>query len=613
MYFSTMQKTGFLCCLLFCCSSLTFAQEIKRVEPTNWWIGMKNPVVQVMIYGDNVADFSPRIASKSVKLVQTHHVDNPNYLFLDLQIMRKAKPEVIKIELGESHVDFELKERTAFSTERQGFDTSDVIYLITPDRFANGDKSNDNLSGYLDLTSQAEYGRHGGDIQGIINHLDYIQKMGFTTIWPMPVEENNMPQWSYHGYAITDFYKIDPRFGSNELYRILSERAKEKGIKLVKDVVLNHCGNEHWWMKDLPTNDWINYGGKFTNTNHRREVLRDIHAAESDKKKFNDGWFVETMPDLNQRNPFLANYLIQNSLWWIETADLSGFRVDTYPYSDPDFSSRWSKRIMEEYPNFNITSEEWSLNPAITSYWQRGKQNPNGYNSYVPTPMDFPLQHAIVNGIKEPESWDSGLIKIYEVLSNDFIYANPSQLLIFGDNHDMSRLFTQLDEKTEHTKMALALLLTMRGIPQIYYGTEILMSNPGSDSHGEIRGNFPGGFEGMESNAITQIGLSDNQREVQNYVSKLLNFRKSSSALQQGNLTHFAPENGIYVYFRTNDEQKIMVIINKNEQQMNLPLERFEELLSGHSHAKNIVSDEVFELNTHLSLPSIGAYVFEID
>lgn len=599
--------------LLFFLVSQAFGQSIERIEPANWWIGMKDPKVQVMIYGEKVGTFKPLINSKSVKLLGSHKVKNPNYLFIDLEITKRAKAEKIEIKIGESTTVFELKERRALSHERQGFNTSDVIYLITPDRFANGDKSNDNIATYSDLTNRVEYGRHGGDIQGIINHLDYIQKIGFTAIWPMPLEENNMPQWSYHGYAITDYYKIDPRFGSNDLYVLLSQKAKEKGIKLIKDVVLNHCGNQHWWMKDLPSKDWINYGGEFTNTNHRRTVLRDIHASQADTKRFNDGWFVETMPDLNQKNPFMANYLIQNSLWWIETADLDGFRVDTYPYSDPAFASRWSKRIMDEYPNFNITSEEWSTNPAITSYWQMGKINENGYKSYVLSPMDFPLQTALINALKEAENWDSGLIKIYESLSNDFLYADASKLLTFGDNHDMSRIFTQLNENITDTKMALTILTTMRGIPQFYYGTEVLMSNPNSDSHGEIRGDFPGGFEGMLSNAVTQKGLSNGQKEIQDYLSKLLNIRKTSPALHDGKMTHFAPENGTYIYFRESQSQIMMIVVNKNERETSLDLARFGELLDKQKTAKNVMTMEHFPLGQKLPLKQKGVFVFEIE
>jgi glycosidase len=525
--------------LLLLFPPFVFAQIVERVEPSNWWIGMNEPTVQLLVHGDNIATFEPSIKYKGVKLTEIHKTENPNYLFLDLSISKKAKAGSFDIvfDNGSSseNYKYELKARVPQSAQREGFNTSDVIYLITPDRFANGDPSNDNVEGYADKTNQAEYGRHGGDIKGIENHLDYIADMGFTAIWPMPLEENKMPQWSYHGYAITDFYKIDPRFGSNAEYVQLSAEAKKRGIKLVKDVVLNHCGSNHWWMNDLPSKDWINYGGNFVGTNHRRVVYRDIHASESDTKKFTDGWFVETMPDMNQRNPFMANYLIQNSLWWIETADLGGFRVDTYPYSDPAFSSRWSKRLMDEYPNFNITSEEWSMNAATTSYWQKGKVNTNGYKSYVPTPMDFPLQDALIKALNTPEGWNEGLINIYESLSNDFQYADASNLLIFPDNHDMSRIYTQLNEDFENFKMAMVLMATMRGIPQIYYGTEILMANPNSDSHGEIRSNFPGGFSNMSANAKTGKGLTTEQKEAQAFVKKLLNYRKSNPVLHNGN------------------------------------------------------------------------------
>ena len=599
--------------LLLLLPQFILAQIIERVEPSNWWIGMNEPTVQLLVHGENIAVYQPSIKYKGVKLTEIHKTDNPNYLFLDLTISKKARAGSFEIvfEKGSfsENYTYELKTRFPNSAQREGFNTSDVIYLITPDRFANGDPSNDNIEGYDDKTNQAEYGRHGGDIQGMINHLGYIFNMGFTAIWPMPLEENNMEKWSYHGYAITDFYKIDPRFGSNEKYYNFSSEAKKKGIKIVKDVLLNHCGSNHWWMKDMPSKDWINYGGNFVNTNHRREVHRDIHASESDTQKYLDGWFVETMPDMNQRNPFMANYLIQNSLWWIESADLGGLRVDTYPYSDPAFLSRWSKRIMDEYPNFNITSEEWSTNPAITSYWQMGKVNSNGYKSYVPSPMDFPLQDAMVKGLNEPIQWNGDFNRIYHALSDDFQYADASKLLIFPDNHDMSRIYTQLNENYEHFKMAMVLMATMRGIPQIYYGTEILMTNPNSDSHGEIRSDFPGGFPNINSNAQTSGGLTAKQKEAQVFVKKLLNYRKSNTVLHDGKLTQFAPENGIYVYFRHSEAGKVMVILNKNTNDTNLDLNRFREILPEGTVAKNVITDENITLEASLKLKAESAYM----
>ncbi len=596
---------------------LALGQTIQHLEPSNWWLGMKDPNFQVLVHAENIANYTPAINFKGIRLKAVHKTENPNYLFLDFEIKKNAKAGNMTIEFSKGSdkisTNYPILNRKKNSATREGFNTSDAVYLITPDRFSNGKPENDNIEGYADKAQNVEYGRHGGDIQGIINHLDYIQQMGFTAIWPMPMEENNMDQWSYHGYAITDFYKIDPRFGSNEEYIALSKKASEKGIKLIRDVVLNHCGSNHWWMNDLPSKDWINFGGKYVNTNHRREVHRDIHASNADKDLYLDGWFVETMPDMNQRNPFLANYLIQNSLWWIETADLGGLRVDTYPYSDPAFLTHWSQRIMEEYPNFNITSEEWSTNPAITSYWQMGKVNSNGYKSYVPSPMDFPLQNAVIKGLSTPENWNGGLITIYESLTNDFLYADAAKLLIFPDNHDMSRVFTQLKENLEQFKMAITLFSTMRGIPQFYYGTEVLMSNPHSESHGEIRGDFPGGFEGMTSNAKSGEGLSAKEKDAQNFMKTLLNYRKTSEALHNGELTHFAPENGIYVYFRHSLNEKVMVIINKNDKPMNLNLERFRELLPAQSSARNIITNQKVSLGKSLSLTPLEPVVLEIN
>ncbi|MGR3810385.1 glycoside hydrolase family 13 protein [Jiulongibacter sp. NS-SX5] len=595
----------------------SIAQKIEHLEPSNWWVGMKENNLQLMVHGKNISDFTPKLKYKGVKLIATHQTENPNFLFIDLEISAKAKPGTLQLTFINGAEQFtqpyELKERASFSSNRKGFDTNDAIYLITPDRFVNGDPSNDTVEGYKDGLNRAEeYGRHGGDIQGMINSLDYIADLGFTAIWPMPLEENQMDQWSYHGYAITDFYQIDPRFGDNDLYVKLSAEAKKRGVKLIKDVVLNHCGSGHWWMTDMPSKDWINYNGNYTNTNHRREVLRDIHASEADKEVFTRGWFVKSMPDMNQQNPFMANYLIQNSIWWIETADLGGYRVDTYPYSDVDFLSRWSQRIMTEYPNFNITSEEWSTNPAITSYWQKGKLNANGYNSYVPSPMDFPLQEALVKGLNDEIGWNTDMNRVYHSLSNDFLYADASKLLIFPDNHDMSRIYTQLNENDARFKMAMVLMATMRGIPQIYYGTEVLMSNPNSDSHGEIRGEFPGGWNDHTANAFTGKGLIAKKKEAQKLIKTLFNYRKNTPALHDGKLLHFAPENGVYVYFRYTDSQKVMVIFNKNPKTQQLDLSRFAEMLDGISEGKDILSGGIVSLKESLTLCGETVRVIEL-
>ena len=356
--------------------------------------------------------------------------------------------------------------------------------------------------------------------------------MGFTAIWLNPVLENDMPDYSYHGYAATDFYKVDQRFGSNEEYRALIAKAKDKGIKIIMDMILNHCGSEHWFVKDMPTDDWVNFGGEYVNTSHRRNTVQDIHASEYDKRMFSDGWFVKTMPDLNQRNPLLATYLIQNTIWWIEYSGLSGIRMDTYPYPDKDFMTDWTCAIRAEYPNFNTVGEEWVNNPAIVSYWQEGKDNHDDYTSCLPSLMDFPIQYALAQAlVQEEKQYGSGLIELYKMLSQDFLYADPYSLVVFPDNHDMDRFFTQVNEDLDLFKMGIAYILTLRGTPQLYYGTEILMDNEGAPGdHGIIRTDFPGGWKGDEVNGFTGKGLSEQQKEAKAYIKKLLNWRKTNAS-----------------------------------------------------------------------------------
>ena len=392
---------------------------------------------------------------------------------------------------------FTLLAREKGSADRQGFTNDDVMYLITPDRFANGNPHNDTIKGLKEKADRSNpEGRHGGDLQGVADHLDYIADMGFTALWLNPVQENDMARTSYHGYAVTDFYKVDPRLGSNEEFKDLSKAAKEKGIKMIMDMIMNHCGSEHWWMKDLPSTDWINYGGKFVGTNHIHSTVQDPYASQADKKLFTEGWFVKQMPDMNQRNPLLAQYLIQNTIWWIEFAGLDGIRMDTYPYPDKDFMTHWSCSVMDEYPKFSIVGEEGSLNPAIVAYWQAGNNNRDGYTSCLGSLMDFPMQDALVKGLNGSEKeWNHGLIKMYEMLANDFIYPDPYNLVIFADNHDQSRFFTQINEDFDLFKMGIAYILTMRGIPQIFYGTEILMKNPDGKVDAVIRSDFPGGWK----------------------------------------------------------------------------------------------------------------------
>ena len=608
-------------------SSIVEKQDIKRIEPLNWWVGFKNPKLQLLVQHPNISESTPEMSHQGVSIEKVHKADSPNYLFIDLIISEGTKAGKFNIIFKEENKDdlvqtYELKSREKTSEEYIGFDSSDAIYLITPDRFANGNPENDIVETLNEKTIDRndDYARHGGDIQGITNHLDYIEDLGFTAVWPSPLLTNDMPKGSYHGYAMTDFYEIDPRFGTLEEYKTLSTKMSEKGMKLIMDQVANHSGIEHWWMKDLPFKDWINHqenyennidswdGSKSIITNHRRTTNQDLYAAEIDKKSLSEGWFVSAMPDLNQRNPFMAQYTIQNSIWWIETANLGGIRQDTYPYPDKNFMSRWAGEIMNEYPNFSIVGEEWTNNPLLIAYWQQGNPNKDGYKSNLKSPMDFAMQEHIVNGLNEEESWGAGLIDIYRGLANDFTYVKPKDIMIFPDNHDMSRIFTQLDGDIANTKMALSYISVVPRIPQIYYGTEILMNDfdkPGD--HGLIRTDFPGGWEGDAINAFTGEGLNDEQKDMQSFVKKLLNYRKSSKAIHEGKTIHFAPENGIYMLFRIYKDEILVHIINKNQDKVQLDLKRFEEIGLKGKAVKNIITDHQFFWGDNMTLEEKGS------
>ncbi|VAV92819.1 Neopullulanase [hydrothermal vent metagenome] len=597
--------------------------NIKRVEPPFWWVGFKDSRLQLLVYGDNIAAYDPQVDHKGISLAKVTRVKSPNYLFLDLTIAKgtPAGPfDIMFTHKGGKVIirAYELKARAKNAAGRKGFDAADAIYLITPDRYANGDAQNDTVAGMKDKLNRAfKGGRHGGDIQGISDHLNYIADMGFTSIWLNPVLENDQPEYSYHGYATTDFYRVDPRYGTNEDFRKMAQKARAMGIGLIMDMIVNHVGSKHWWMADLPTDDWINYaseflGGKYVNTSHRRTTIQDPYSSASDRKIFSDGWFVESMPDINQRNPLMAQYLIQNAIWWIEYSGLTGIRMDTYPYPDMNFMAEWSRRVMEEYPDFNIVGEEWSVNPSVVSYWQRGKVNKNGYVSYLPSLMDFPLQDAMVTGLTVKEEWADGLIGIYKMLANDVVYPDPSHMVTFPDNHDMNRIFTQLGEDYDLYKMAMAFTLTMRGIPQIYYGTEILMTNPDGKDDGVIRSDFPGGWKGDKVNAFTGRGLTDRQKDAQAFLKNLLNWRKDKAVIHNGKLMHFVPENGVYVYFRYDDQDKVMVVLNKNAKDTDLSLGRFSEILNDGDKATDIITGKKVELSGTLELSARTVMVLDI-
>ncbi|MBN8719399.1 MAG: glycoside hydrolase family 13 protein [Sediminibacterium magnilacihabitans] len=599
---------------------VVFSQRINRVEPQNWWVGMKYNTVTLLIYGDNLSNLTPSFNYPGVELVKTDTVENKNYLFVTLKINPEAKPGNINIHFSQNNKivlskNFPLLEREAGSASRPSFSPKDAILLIVPDRFSNGDARNDVIPTMNEKTVDRsnEDKRHGGDIQGIMNHLDYIKSLGFTQIWNTPLIENNEPDYSYHGYAATDFYKIDPRFGTNEQFKLLVKEAKKRGIGMIWDVVLNHCGNEYYFFKDLPSKDWFNYIETRTRTNGLKTTITDPYATEIDKKEYTDGWFDHHMPDLNQRNPLLASYLIQNTIWWIEYAGISGIREDTYSYADKDFLATWTKSVLDEYPNFNITGEEMSRNIYLTSYWQKDKINTDGYQSYLPTLMDFSLNDNIISSLNKPDEWFSTWRDTYQSVAQDYLIPHPENQLIFPDNHDLDRFYSRLHKNLDNWKLGIAMYITMRGIPEFLYGTEVLMTNEKAGSDGQRRGDFYGGWENDSKNARTELGLTQEEKEAQKFFSKLLNWRKTNTISGDGKFKHYAPQkNDVYVYFRYNTRQKVMVLLNKNSQAVSLDMNRYSEMVPASFTARDIVSDKDLEVRNSLKIPAKTAMILEI-
>jgi glycosidase len=487
------------------------AVTITRVEPENWWTGMNNSALQIMVYGPEISNARLTINYPGIKLMNISKTENPNYLFVYIDIAPDTKPGMVPLEFADSTgrftYNYPVKARTD-NSGAMGFDASDVLYLITPDRFANGNPDNDDLDD-VRVNRQNPNSRHGGDLEGISEHLDYLKDLGITTIWLNPVQENRMPGGSYHGYSITDYYKIDPRFGSNEEFRAFVKSAHEKGLKIVMDMVLNHCGSSHWWMKDLPSKDWINNDGVYKQTNHATVSVMDVHAAPSERNNFLNGWFVRSMPDLNQRNPHLAVYLIQNTIWWIEYARIDGIRQDTYSYLDFDFLARWNREIYAEFPDFNIVGETWYNKTTSSAWWQKNSflstKDPD-----LKTPMDFSLTF-VTQGAFDSKTDNGYLNNIFEDIAQDFVYPDPYNILIFLDNHDMTRFNRRDETDLKRFKQGIAFLLTTRGIPQIFYGTEILMSGTKEEGDGNLRKDFPGGWPDDKINQFLRSGRTDMQ------------------------------------------------------------------------------------------------------
>ena len=590
----------------------SLAADLKHVEPPNWWAGMRDTSLQLMLHGPGIANAQVALAPyPGVKLAGSHRADSANYLFVDLIIEATAKPGELALSLNGTPLRYPLLARAPGSAERQGFGPKDAIYLVVPDRFAQGGSFNQaGMKEGADRTSPG--GRHGGDLAGMRQHLGYIAGLGFTQVWPTPLVENDSARYSYHGYAATDFYRVDPRFGSNDDFRAFASEARARGVGVIQDVVLNHIGGNHWWMADLPAPDWLNQWPQYTETHHARLTLQDPYAAPSDRKRFTDGWFTPGMPDLNQRRPELATYLTQMTLWWIETAGLSGLRTDTYSYSDRDFLTLWSARVMQEYPHLNIVGEEWSPHPAVVAYWQRGKKNHDGYVSYSPSLMDFPMNTQLLAALSEDDGPHTGLTKLYEGLALDFTYADPANLVLFDGNHDTPRLFSLMKRDVGLTKIALAYLATTRRIPQLFYGSEILMESPIERDDGKVRGDMPGGWAGDRVNAFTGEGLSAEQKAMQDWTRRLFTWRKGARVIHDGALMQYAPVDGCYVFFRFDAGRTVLVALNKGAKPVDLPVARFPERLQPGDHARDVITDEATRIGTLLHVPARSPLILDI-
>jgi len=592
------------------------AQIIEHVDPPSWFTGMKENTVQLMVYGKGIGAFEVKTDNPAVSVTTLIRTENPNYLFVNLNISDETHPGTVRLTFinGNKQLmhDYPLYGRPAGPA--RGFNSSDVIYLLMPDRFANGNTSNDNLEGMTEKANRSNPGgRHGGDLKGINDHLNYLSNLGVTGIWLNPFLENNQQRSSYHGYSTTDFYSSDPRYGSNDEFKKLVSDAHDMGMKVVMDMIFNHTGSFHWWMNDLPSTDWIHQFDEFTRTNYRASTYMDPYASEHDKMIMEKGWFDVTMPDLNQSNPLVETYLIQNSLWWIAFSDLDGIRMDTYPYPQPDMMSRWAKRVEEEFPGFFIVGEVWYDLPSQTSYWALNKKNSDGYRSNLPSLTDLPLCFATHKAFTRVDDPTGGLSELYNLLAQDFLYPEPFRNVIFLDNHDMTRFFTETGKSLDVYKMALSFLMTTRGIPQLYYGTEIVMDGDKSRGDGFLREDLPGGWPEDTKNVFTGTGMTDMEKEALDFTKKILNWRKAKEVIHTGKLKHYIPADGVYVYFRYNVNESVMVVLNNNDKESKtLQKSKYGESLSGFTKGFDVISGKAIEDLTSFKIGPKTAMIIEL-
>ena len=618
-----MKKIIISLALILSSMTMQAATKIDHIEPENWYVGMKNSSLQLMVYGKNIRDSRVSVDYPGVKIDSLVRLDSPNYLFVYLNLSG-AKPGNMVLNIDGKKVNYPLKARTMSGDKRIGFDNSDVLYMLMPDRFASGrniTKPMKGLNPYVVDRSKPSL-RHGGDLEGVRQHLDYFNQLGVTALWFTPVLENNSPdmnsQSTYHGYATTNYYRVDPRFGTNEDYARLVAEAHAKGLKVVMDMIFNHCGYDHPWVKDMPSKDWFNTpewmkkgDSYYLQTSYKLTPVLDPYASKVDKRETVDGWFVRSMPDLNQKNPHVMTYLIQNSEWWIETVGIDGIRMDTYPYADRKAMSQWMKILNEEYPNFNTVGETWVTEPAYTAAWQKDSKL-SKVNSYLKTVMDFSFYDKInLAKHEETDAWWKGLNRIYNSLCYDYLYENPSSVMAFIENHDTDR-FLENGKDTLALKQALALLLTINRIPQLYYGTEVLMNGTKEVTDGNVRCDFLGGFAGDKHNAFTAEGRTKAENAMFNWLSKLLKWRRNNMVITKGKQIQFIPYKGVYVIARQWNDQTILTILNGTSQAVTLPLDRYAEVIGNHQEAKDVISGRKVKLGSELQLKARDTKVIEL-
>ena len=607
------------------------AEQVTRVEPLSWWTGMKMPL-QLLVQGENVSEYNVAIeGGKGVSVEKINKADSPNYVFVDVKIAANAQPGTYYIVFSKDGQSFkypyEIAAREAGSAQRPSFTTADMIYLIMPDRFANGDTTNDSTDDTDDKYARNElFGRHGGDIQGIIDHLDYISDLGATAIWCTPLLEDNQPAHSYHGYACTDYYHIDSRFGTNDLFKEYVNKAHEKDIKIIMDIVPNHAGSAHWWMEDTPFADWYHVFDTYTGSNIAFSTNMDPNASKKDLYIQESGWFDRSMVDMNLDNPYVLRYFQQWAIWWVEWSGLDGFRVDTYPYNEKDPMAEWCAAVMNEYPNFNIVGECWTASIPQLAYWQGGNANKDGFNSNLKSVMDFPLHDALRAGLNEDwGGWGQGMVRVYDILSHDFLYHDLSNMMIFPGNHDTDRLGDALRKNPARVKIAMAMMATMRGYPQIFAGDELMFTSCDlSMGHGGLRVDFPGGWPGDEMDLFSAEGRAQATKNTDgltvpkgqaadlfNYVSHLFQWRKTKEVIHNGKTMHFITRDNTYGYFRYNDTDVVFVYVNNSPEPKNVPWTYYSEISEGLQGGVDVVTGEPCEVSDATVVPSQSILIVE--